>query len=137
MDNQLLSMATRLQLVQLVIQAMLLHSFSIYQWPCSLLRKLFGWIRNFVWIGSNNTTMIVTISQSWLCYLFLLNHAAFLLLLSNWSNFQLYFVLENGKIILVKEPSLPLNDDQQTKKMKFRAQEMMAIILSIFPLKTS
>lgn len=60
--GKLLSMAGRVQLVQFVIQAMLIHSFMIYQWPCSLLKQMSGWIRNFIWTGSCDTRKMIFIS---------------------------------------------------------------------------
>ncbi|CAN6546588.1 unnamed protein product [Malus baccata var. baccata] len=49
--GKLLSMAGRVQLTQSVFQSMLLHSFSVYKWPSSLLRSLSRCARNFIWSG--------------------------------------------------------------------------------------
>lgn len=42
--GKLLSLAGRVQLVQSVVQAMLLHSFMIYKWPLTLLKRVMQWI---------------------------------------------------------------------------------------------
>ncbi|KAL6187555.1 hypothetical protein ACLB2K_038953 [Fragaria x ananassa] len=50
--GSMLSMAGRLQLIKSTIYSMLIHSFQVYQWPISLLRRLEVWCRNFLWSGS-------------------------------------------------------------------------------------
>ncbi|KAL6190669.1 hypothetical protein ACLB2K_037063 [Fragaria x ananassa] len=50
--GSMLSMAGRLQLIMSTIYSMLIHSFQVYQWPISLLRRLEVWCRNFLWSGS-------------------------------------------------------------------------------------
>ena len=53
--------------MQSVIQAMLIHSLMIYQWPCSLLKQMSGWIRNFIWTGSCDTRKMICISWHHVC----------------------------------------------------------------------
>lgn len=52
--GSILSMAGRLQLIKSVMSSMLVHSFQIYEWPISLLRRLEVWCRNFLWLGSTD-----------------------------------------------------------------------------------
>ncbi|XP_050222822.1 uncharacterized protein LOC126672915 [Mercurialis annua] len=56
-----LSMAGRVTLVNSVILSSLLHSFSIYKWPTSLIEHLEKCIRNFIWTGSIEKTKLVTV----------------------------------------------------------------------------
>lgn len=65
--GKLLSMAGHVQLVCDVVGSMMLHSFRIYQWPAVLLRKLSGWIQNFIWTGSCDSRKLVSISWSQMC----------------------------------------------------------------------
>ncbi|KAL6130069.1 hypothetical protein ACLB2K_068450 [Fragaria x ananassa] len=65
--GRLLSMAGQTQLVQSVFQSMLLHSFSVYQWPVYLVKKLTSWARNFIWSGNIGTRKIVTIHWAQVC----------------------------------------------------------------------
>ena len=60
-------MAGRIQLIQAVFQSMLLHSFSVYQWPSSLLRSLSRCARNFIWSGDVTSKKIVTVSWCHIC----------------------------------------------------------------------
>ncbi|PRQ42072.1 putative RNA-directed DNA polymerase [Rosa chinensis] len=66
-QGRLLSMAGRTQLVQSVFQSMLLHSFSVYQWPAYLVKKLSTWARNFIWSGNIETRKIVTVTWTQVC----------------------------------------------------------------------
>ena len=95
--GKLLSMAGRVQLVQSVVQAMLLHSFMIYKWPLTLLKRVMQWIRNFIWSGDLDKRKLVTISWDTICLpksegglglrnLIALNKAA--LLKFTWNTFQ-------------------------------------------------
>ena len=65
--GKLLSMAGRVQLVKDVFQSMLLHSFSVYLWPSSLLKHLVVCARNFIWSGDVATKKLVTVSWRKLC----------------------------------------------------------------------
>ncbi|XP_070679393.1 uncharacterized protein [Malus domestica] len=65
--GKLLSMAGRVQLTQSVFQSMLLHSFSVYKWPSSLLRPLSRCARNFIWSGDVTSKKSVTISWRQIC----------------------------------------------------------------------
>ncbi|KAJ0074645.1 hypothetical protein Patl1_37495 [Pistacia atlantica] len=95
--GKLLSLAGRVQLVQSVVQAMLLHSFMIYKWPLTLLKRVMQWIRNFIWSGDLDKRKLVTISWDTICLpksegglglrnLIALNKAA--LLKFTWNTFQ-------------------------------------------------
>ena len=64
--GKLLSMAGRVQLVHDVIQS-LLHSFSVYLWPSSLLKQLATCARNFVWSGDIAVKKLVTVSWQQVC----------------------------------------------------------------------
>lgn len=65
--GKLLSMAGRVQLTQSVFQSMLLHSFSVYKWPSSLLRPLSRCARNFIWSGDVTSKKSVTVSWRQIC----------------------------------------------------------------------
>jgi hypothetical protein len=58
----LLSMAGRVQLIKSVIQGMLVHSFSVYSWPTSLIKDLEKWMRNFIWSGDVTQRKLVTVA---------------------------------------------------------------------------
>lgn len=58
----LLSYIGRIQLVRSVIQGMMLHSFMIYPWPVSLLKKLDSAVRNFIWTGCTDSSKRITVS---------------------------------------------------------------------------
>ncbi|KAL6206588.1 hypothetical protein ACLB2K_023836 [Fragaria x ananassa] len=60
-------MAGRVQLVHDVFQSMLLHSFSTYLWPSSLIKYLSTCARNFIWSGDVGIKKIVTVSWSQIC----------------------------------------------------------------------
>jgi hypothetical protein len=63
----LLTMADRVQLVNLVIQSMLSYSISVYSWPTSLLKDLEKYIRNFIWSGNSDKRKLVTVSWKKIC----------------------------------------------------------------------
>ncbi|KAM1823097.1 hypothetical protein ACFX14_025043 [Malus domestica] len=65
--GKLLSMAGRVQLTQSVFQSMLLHSFSVYKWPSSLLRPFSRCARNFIWSGDVTSKKSVTVSWRQIC----------------------------------------------------------------------
>ncbi|KAL6210110.1 hypothetical protein ACLB2K_021048 [Fragaria x ananassa] len=65
--GKLISMAGRVQLVHDVFQSMLLHSFSTYLWPSSLIKYLSTCARNFIWSGDVGIKKIVTVSWSQIC----------------------------------------------------------------------
>ncbi|KAK9282955.1 hypothetical protein L1049_011180 [Liquidambar formosana] len=67
--ESLLSMAGQVQLVTSVIHSMLLHSFSIYLWPSSLIRQLQTWIRNFIWSGNADQKKLIIVAWSRTCAL--------------------------------------------------------------------
>ncbi|TQD76419.1 hypothetical protein C1H46_038047 [Malus baccata] len=46
---------------------MLLHSFSVYKWPSSLLRSLSRCARNFIWSGDVTSKKSVTVSWRQIC----------------------------------------------------------------------
>lgn len=49
-----LSMAGRVLLVKFVIQNMLTHIITSYNWPITLLKEIGKASRNFIWIGAIN-----------------------------------------------------------------------------------
>jgi hypothetical protein len=63
----LLSMAGRVQLIKSVIQGMLVHSFSVYSWPVSLIKDLEKWMRNFIWSGDVTQRKLVTVAWHKVC----------------------------------------------------------------------
>ena len=63
----LLSIAGRVQLVKSVIQSMLTHSITVYNWPTSLLKDLEKSIRNFIWSGDTSKRKLVTVAWKKLC----------------------------------------------------------------------
>lgn len=63
----LISMAGRVQLVRLVIQPLILHSFMVYKWPSILICQLDTWMRNFVWIGNPQVQKSVTVAWHRVC----------------------------------------------------------------------
>ncbi|KAK3190335.1 hypothetical protein Dsin_029896 [Dipteronia sinensis] len=65
--GKLLSMAGHVQLVKSVVQFMLLHSFSVYKWPFSLICLLKKWTRNFIWTSSCNVKKLMTVSWDQVC----------------------------------------------------------------------
>lgn len=65
--GKLLSIAGRVQLVKDIFQSMLLHSFSVYLWPSSLLKYLAVCARNFIWSGDVAIKKLVTVSWKQLC----------------------------------------------------------------------
>ncbi|XP_058766974.1 uncharacterized protein LOC131640606 [Vicia villosa] len=64
---RLLSMAGRTQLIKSVIFGMTVHSITIYNWPSSIVKKIEGWMRNFVWSGSTDKKKIITVSWKECC----------------------------------------------------------------------
>jgi hypothetical protein len=62
-----LTMAGRAQLVRSVILGMLVHTFSVYSWPVSLIKDLERWMRNFIWSGDVNQRKLVTVSWEKVC----------------------------------------------------------------------
>ncbi|KAL6139472.1 hypothetical protein ACLB2K_057776 [Fragaria x ananassa] len=65
--GKLISMVGRVQLVHDVFQSMLLHSFSTYLWPSSLIKYLSTCARNFIWSGDVGIKKIVIVSWSQIC----------------------------------------------------------------------
>jgi len=62
----LLSLAGRV-LVKSVIQAMLIHSISMYSWPSTLLKEIESWCRNFIWSSVCSKRKLVTVSWKKSC----------------------------------------------------------------------
>ncbi|XP_024178419.1 uncharacterized protein LOC112184393 [Rosa chinensis] len=62
--GKLLSMAGRVQLVQSVFQSMLLHTFTVYIWPSSLIKHLAVCAPNFIWSGDLAIRKMVTVPWS-------------------------------------------------------------------------
>ncbi|KAL6141135.1 hypothetical protein ACLB2K_059426 [Fragaria x ananassa] len=65
--GSMLSMASRLQLIKSTIYSMLIHSFQVYQWSISLLRRLEVWCRNFLWSGSIDSRGVPLIAWKQCC----------------------------------------------------------------------
>lgn len=65
--GKLLSFMGKLQLVQSIIHGMLIHSFMVYLWPMSLLKKLDAAIKNFVYMGNIDSKKLVTVSWKTIC----------------------------------------------------------------------
>ncbi|KAK2656120.1 hypothetical protein Ddye_009172 [Dipteronia dyeriana] len=65
--GKLLSMAGHVQLVKSVVLCMLLHSFSVYKWPSSLICLLKKWTRNFIWTSSCNIKKLMIVSWDQVC----------------------------------------------------------------------
>ncbi|KAJ4717455.1 Ribonuclease H [Melia azedarach] len=65
--GKLLSLVGRTQLVQTVIQSTILHSFSIYKWPVSLIKMVNTWCRNFIWSGNCHTRKLITVPWRKVC----------------------------------------------------------------------
>jgi len=104
-------------LVKSVIQNMLVHSISIYDWPVSLIKDLEASIRNFIWSGNITKKKLVTVAWKKLCKpteqgglgirsLKKLNQAANLKLCwdllhkkEDWSELILSRVMRNRKVI--------------------------------------
>nr|ABD32264.2 RNA-directed DNA polymerase, putative [Medicago truncatula] len=63
----LLSIAGRVQMVKSVIQSMLTHSITVYNWPTSLLKDLEKSIKNFIWSGDTSKRKLVTVAWKKLC----------------------------------------------------------------------
>ncbi|PNX70395.1 hypothetical protein L195_g057350, partial [Trifolium pratense] len=63
----LLSIAGRVQLVKSVVQGMLIHCISIYNWPASIIKDIEKWIRNFIWSGHVNKKKLVTVAWKNVC----------------------------------------------------------------------
>jgi len=63
----LLSIAGRIQLVKSVVHGMLIHSFSVYSWPVSLIRDIERCIKNFIVSGDITKRKLVTISWKKIC----------------------------------------------------------------------
>ncbi|XP_024177848.1 uncharacterized protein LOC112183741 [Rosa chinensis] len=66
-QGKLLSMAGRVQLVHDVFQSLLIHSFSVYLWPSSLLKHLSTCARNFIWYGDLSKRKLVIVSWRQVC----------------------------------------------------------------------
>ncbi|XP_058749874.1 uncharacterized protein LOC131622872 [Vicia villosa] len=64
---KLLSMAGRVQLVRAVVFSMMVHFLSVYSWPGSIIKRLEGWIRNFIWSGSIDNKKLVTVAWKSCC----------------------------------------------------------------------
>ena len=56
-----LSQASRLVQIKSVISSSLLHPFSIYKWPLSLIRYLEKHTRKFLWSGSIISRKVITV----------------------------------------------------------------------------
>ncbi|XP_058749517.1 uncharacterized protein LOC131622496 [Vicia villosa] len=65
--TKLLSMAGRVLLVKTVIQSMMVHSITIYDWPMSIIKSIETWTRNFLWSGNMETRKLVTVSWKKCC----------------------------------------------------------------------
>lgn len=63
----LLSIAGRVQLVKSIIQSMLIHTLSVYDWPMPLIKDLEKSIRNFIWSGSIDKRKLVTVAWKKIC----------------------------------------------------------------------
>lgn len=60
-------MAGRLTLINSVISSSLNHSFMVYKWPKSLLKKVNMAMRNFLWSGKIEEKKIVTVAWGKSC----------------------------------------------------------------------
>lgn len=65
--GKLLSMVSRLLLIKIVFQSLLLHSFMIYLWPRSLIRQLNSCACKFLWSGDVSTRKAVTVDWDQVC----------------------------------------------------------------------
>ena len=66
-NGAMLSMAGRLALVKYSIAGALTHSFSVYQWPISLLHSLENMVRNFVWSGCVSRRKLISVAWRKIC----------------------------------------------------------------------
>lgn len=62
-----MSFAGRVQLVKSYITFMLVHSFTIYSWPKSLIKELKKNIKNFIWVGDISKTKLVIVAWDKMC----------------------------------------------------------------------
>ena len=62
-----LSLIGCLVLINSVILSSKIHSFMIYWWPSSLLKKLETAMRNFFWTGVIDVLKVVTVSWKNVC----------------------------------------------------------------------
>lgn len=58
----LLTMVGRRQLVKHVIQSMVIHCISVYNWPGTLMKQISAWTRNFIWSGSLEKKKMVIVA---------------------------------------------------------------------------
>ena len=63
----LLSIAGRVQLVKSIIQSMLIHTITVYDWPMSLIKDLEKAIRNFIWSGCIDKRKLVVVAWKKIC----------------------------------------------------------------------
>ena len=63
----LLSISSIVQLIKFVIQGMLVHIISFYDWPVSLIKEIEQSIRNFIWSGDTSKRKLVTVSWKKVC----------------------------------------------------------------------
>lgn len=63
----LLTIMGRVQLVKSIIHGMLVYSFHIYRWPTKLLKRLDGWIKNFVWSGDIYYRKVCMVAWKMVC----------------------------------------------------------------------
>jgi len=66
-NASLLSIAERVQLVKSIIQSMLIHTISVYDWPNSFINDLEQAIRNFIWSGNIDKRKLVTVAWKKIC----------------------------------------------------------------------
>ncbi|XP_058781014.1 uncharacterized protein LOC131655124 [Vicia villosa] len=63
----LLSMAGRVILVKSVIQSMMVHTITIYDWPASIIKSIDTWTKNFIWSGNIEKRKLITVAWSKCC----------------------------------------------------------------------
>jgi len=63
----LLSIAGKVQLVKSIIQSMLIHTITVYDWHVSLIKDLEKAIRNFIWSGSIDKRKLVVVAWKKIC----------------------------------------------------------------------
>lgn len=52
----------RLLLVKEVIQSMMVHCISVYNWPVALIKQISTWMRNFIWSGNLDRKILVIVA---------------------------------------------------------------------------
>jgi len=63
----LLFIAGKVQLIKSIVQSMLIHTLSVYDWPVSLLKELEAVMRKFFWSGDINNRKLVTVAWKKMC----------------------------------------------------------------------